>query len=244
MSALLIGLETSGSLGSVAVSRDGRVAARAFLEERGRHAGALPAAIAAVLAEAGAGWGEVTGVAVGTGPGSFTGVRVAAAAANGLAHALGCPVYPVSSLAAAALSAEALPAGAGPWPPHPPPSATVRRILFDARGDRLFTAVYEVGDGGADLLREIEPPRFARLTDVLADPAVGAVCGEGAERHRDALTAIGLEVLPAPAGIPTADGVLRAATLRGGGPSYAAGEWEPTYLRETGAVRARRGGGP
>lgn len=237
MTGVLIGLETSGPVGSVAVSRDGRVAARRFLEEGGRHAGALPAAIAAVLSEAGAGWAEVSGVAVGTGPGSFTGVRVAAAAANGVAHALGRPVHPVSSLAAAAVATEALPAGAGPWRVEAPPSTGLRRVLFDARGDRLFTAVYEVD--GAGNLREIEAPRFARLADILADPVVGAACGEGAVRHREALTAVGLEVLAAPAGIPTADGVLRALVLQGAGPSFAAGDWAPTYLRETGAVRAR-----
>ena len=241
MSRVLIGLETSGSWGSVAVSRDGRVAARAFLEERGRHAGVLPAAIATALEEAGAEWPEVSGIVVGSGPGSFTGVRVAAAAANGMAHALGCPVHPVSSLAAAALSAEALPGGAGRWPANATTNAKLRRVLFDARGDRLFTAVFEVG---VESLREVEPPRFARLADVLTDPAVRVVCGDGAERHRDVLTGIGMEILGAPAGVPTADGLLLALTLGAGAPSCAAGAWEPTYLRETGAVRARRSGSP
>jgi tRNA threonylcarbamoyladenosine biosynthesis protein TsaB len=238
---VLIGIETSGSLGSVAASLDGRVLARAFLEERGRHAGALPTSIATVLDRAGVSWRDVSGIAVGTGPGSFTGVRVAAAAANGLAHALRCPVHPVSSLAAAALSAEALPAGAGPWPPQATPNATLRRVLFDARGDRLFTAVFEVG---VHALREVEPPHFARLGDIVTDPAVWAVCGDGAERHRDVLTGIGMEILEAPAGVPTADGVLRALEMDAEVSSFGAGEWEPTYLRETGAVRARKAGSP
>ena len=223
MTGALIGLETSGSVGSVAVSVDGRVAARVFLEEGGRHAGALPPSIASALDAAGIGWDDVSGIAVGTGPGSFTGVRVAAAAANGLAHALGCPVHPVSSLAAAALSGAA-------WP-------SVRRILFDARGDRLFTAVFEVGP---ESLRPIEPPHFTRLGDILTDPGVRVVCGDGAERHRDVLTGIGMEFLEAPAGVPTAEGVLRAVAMTSDVGSFRAGEWEPTYLRETGAVLARK----
>lgn len=242
MTGVLVALETSGELGSVAVAVDGRVRARRFLEARGRHAAVLPGALREALAEAGVVPSQVTGVAVGAGPGSFTGVRVAAAAANGFAHALGCTVHPVSSLAAAALAPEALPGGAGPWPASAEGAHVARRrVLFDARGDRLFTAVYEVAPGA---LHEVVPPAFARLGEVLTDPVASAVCGDGALRHRDVLEGVGLEVLAAPAGVPTADGVLLAAALGAGSAPVAPGAWEPHYLRDTGAVRARTGGGP
>ncbi len=236
----MVALETSGPVGSVAVAVDGRVRARRYLEARGRHAAALPEALRQLLAEADATPAQVTGVAVGAGPGSFTGVRVAAAAANGFAHALGCPVHPVSSLAAAAVSPEALPAGDGPWDaPAEGPWPPRRRVLFDARGDRLFTAVYHVTPGGLD---EVSPPTFARLGEVLTAPGAPAVCGDGALRHRDVLEGMGLEILSPPAGVPTADGVLRALAWGAGEGPVAAGAWEPRYLRETGAVRARGGG--
>ncbi|MBT8337478.1 MAG: tRNA (adenosine(37)-N6)-threonylcarbamoyltransferase complex dimerization subunit type 1 TsaB [Gemmatimonadetes bacterium] len=236
MTGLRLALETSGPVGSVAVADASGVRARRFLTERNRHAQVLPSAIDAVLAEVGAAWGDLTAVAVGVGPGSFTGVRVAAATANGIAHALDCPVWPVSSLAAAVLASEALPGSTAPWPvDHGGAAPGRRRVLFDARGDRLFTAVYDVGAGA---LIEVEAPRFARLSDVLTRPAADVFCGDAAVRHRDVLEGTGSRVLDPPAGVPTADGVL-AVWARSPGEPVAAGAWSPSYLRETGAVRAR-----
>lgn len=240
MTGLVLAIETSGPVGSVALGRDGAVVARRFLQERGRHAGALPGAIAEVLRAAESTPAEVEAVAVGSGPGSFTGVRVAGAAANGFAHALGRPVVPVSSLAAAALTAAALPAGAGPWPAEgraPVRTGVPVRVLFDARGDRVFTAVHEASDDTATV---IEAPRFARLPELLDGIGGAVVCGDAALRHAEALEAAGAEVLPPPAGVPTADGVIAALARGLAGPAGPAGAWEPEYLRETGAVRARR----
>jgi tRNA threonylcarbamoyladenosine biosynthesis protein TsaB len=238
MSGLHLALETSGSVGSVAVADTSGVRARRFLTERNRHARVLPDAIEEVLDEIGAGWRDLTAIAVGAGPGSFTGVRVAAATANGIAHALGCPVWPVSSLAAAAVANEALPGSTGPWPvDHGGAPPGRRRVLFDARGDRLFTAVYDVREGA---LVEVEAPAFARLAEVLTRPAADVFCGDGAVRHRSVLEGTGSKVLDPPAGVPTADGVLVAWARLPGRPA-AAGAWSPSYLRDTGAVRAREG---
>jgi len=55
-----------------------------------------------VLAEAGARWSDVERLGVGIGPGSFTGIRVALAAAHGLRLSLGCPLVGVSTLEALA----------------------------------------------------------------------------------------------------------------------------------------------
>lgn len=55
-----------------------------------------------VLAEGGLGWGDLKALAVGTGPGNFTGVRIAVAAARGLALGLGIPAVGVTRLEAAA----------------------------------------------------------------------------------------------------------------------------------------------
>lgn len=103
----VVAIETSGWLGSVAVAVGGSVVARRFLTERAGHASGLMPAVQEVLEEGGTGLPQVAGVVVGAGPGSFTGVRIAGAAAKGLASGLGVPLYAASSLQAASFAVEA-----------------------------------------------------------------------------------------------------------------------------------------
>ena len=212
-----LALDTSGGVGSVAVSAGPEVLARTTLDEQGRHASGLIPAVAEVLDEAGVDRGEVSGVVVGEGPGSFTGVRVAAATAKGLAGAWKVPLWAVSSLAAGALNAE----GSG-----------VRYVLFDARGDRVYGACYGVGANGVETSR---PPHGGTLKDILGGdiPIAAVFMGDGAERHRRALEGAGHAVLEAPAGRPTGDALIRFLTLHPEAPPVAdPGAWEPRYVRE------------
>lgn len=235
----LLALDTSGAVGSVAVGVEGRVLARRFLLEPREHAAGVVPAVSAVLEEAGLQRVDVGGVVAGAGPGSFTGVRVAAATAKGLAHALGVPLWAVSSLEAAFLTTDALPRGEGPWPPAEPASPPARRaVLFDARGRRLFLAVFETSGSS---LRAVTPPSFSTLDDLIEVPLKGlALCGAGALRHRQELEDRGGRFLAPPAGFPTADGLLRAVWEYGRRPVEDPASWEPDYLRSTGAERARR----
>lgn len=239
---ILVALETSGPVGSVALSVEGAVLARAFLGERGGHAAGLVPALDRVLDEAGVPRKGIGGVVVGAGPGSFTGVRVAAAAGKGLSHALGVPMWAVSSFLAAALTEEALPGDAGPWGMEPDSVGVhlhTRYILFDARGDRVFAAAYRLTDRAP---RELRPPRFSHLPEILDDAelAGAAFCGEGAARHAVALRESGRLVLPPPLGFPSADGLLRGVAvspeMRPLADPYT---WEPQYLRASNAERGR-----
>lgn len=80
---------------------DGRVIQRLEPMDKGQAERLLPLC-AELLAEAGLGWRDVTRLAVGTGPGNFTGVRIAVAAARGLALGLGVPAIGVTRLEALA----------------------------------------------------------------------------------------------------------------------------------------------
>ena len=248
MTSPLLGLETSGPVASVAVSVGARVVARRTLGVRGRHAARLLPAVEEALSDAGLGRRDLAGVVVGTGPGSFTGVRVAAAAGKGIAHALGIPLYAVSSLVAAAW-AERVPAEAWEgWPPETadgsettPPDPPERVILFDARGDRLFCGTFRLDDAGVEVL---DPPSFRHLPELLAEGATRDLphCGSGALRHRAALLQDRRRVLPPPWGRASADGILlEMSSSRAPGPLDRPWEWEPDYLRDTGAVRGRAG---
>jgi tRNA threonylcarbamoyladenosine biosynthesis protein TsaB len=93
----LLGLETSSAVGSVALRTGAAVQAREIATPREQTERVL-ALVDELLRAAGIDLEELDGIAFGRGPGSFTGLRVSAAIAQGLAAASGVPVLPVSSL--------------------------------------------------------------------------------------------------------------------------------------------------
>jgi tRNA threonylcarbamoyladenosine biosynthesis protein TsaB len=97
----LLAIETSGDLCSVALGIGDAVLERRITEPRGHNRWLLPA-IDELLAEGGCGLGELDALAVGVGPGSFTGLRIGIGVAQGLAFGADLGVIPVSSLAALA----------------------------------------------------------------------------------------------------------------------------------------------
>jgi tRNA threonylcarbamoyladenosine biosynthesis protein TsaB len=235
---LLLAFDTSTPVGSVAVARGGEILTRGLLLRRGEHASQLLPRIADLLLDVGVGRGDLDGIVVGRGPGSFTGVRIAAATARGLARALGIPLWAVSSLAGAAASVRAripdgvarepgfdfveLPEGAEEWP---------RFVLFDARGERVYAGCYRFADRVMEVLVE---PRADTLSGIMARdlPHQVVFCGDGALRHGPALEGRGRLVLPFPAGLPTGEGLLEVLRLSPGALSEPRGSrWEPEYLR-------------
>jgi len=97
----VIALETSTEYCSAAVWHDGVIAERSVLAGQ-RHSELLIEMLDAVLADAGFGIRDMHGVAFGKGPGSFTGVRIACGAAQGLAFGTEIPVVGICSLEALA----------------------------------------------------------------------------------------------------------------------------------------------
>ncbi|MFZ4789802.1 MAG: tRNA (adenosine(37)-N6)-threonylcarbamoyltransferase complex dimerization subunit type 1 TsaB [Candidatus Competibacteraceae bacterium] len=100
----LLALDTATEACSAAVWVDGAVLERYELAPR-RHAALILPMLEAVLAEAGLSVKQLDAIAVGRGPGAFTGVRIAIGIAQGIAFAADLPVAPISTLAALALGA-------------------------------------------------------------------------------------------------------------------------------------------
>ena len=221
-----LAFDTSGALGSVAVDVEGTVRGSALLERRTEHAARLLPAIHESLAAAGLTARDVSEIVVGEGPGSFTGVRVAAATAKGLALGLGVSLRPVSSLAAAALTA----------PLAAPDAPTVRYVLFDARADRVYGACYGTG---ASVFEELVAPHAGRVQDVLAGevPPGAEFTGDGAVKHAALLLEAGYGVAVEAAASGYALGLLRCVALGGSPDLVDPAGWEPRYVRASSAER-------
>ena len=97
--AMLLALDSSTEACSVALYRDGDVVEDYSLIERGRAERLLPM-VESLLEQAGVELGDMDAFAFGSGPGSFTGLRIGVAMIQGLAMSVDKPVVPVSSLAA------------------------------------------------------------------------------------------------------------------------------------------------
>ncbi len=131
----LLAIETSTEACSVALWRDGEVFERFDIAPR-RHAELTLPWVDAVLAQAGIAKTALDAIAVGVGPGAFTGVRLGVSLAQGMALALGLPAIGISTLAALAMRAAA---GDG--------SRVVAAI--DARMGEVYWAPFELRDGEA-----------------------------------------------------------------------------------------------
>jgi len=98
----ILALDTSTPTGSIAVGREGEILAESFLRVRATHSEVVLPEIDRMLGACGLGPSDLRAVVVGGGPGSFTGVRIAASLAKGICHARGLELYSYSSLAAVA----------------------------------------------------------------------------------------------------------------------------------------------
>jgi tRNA threonylcarbamoyl adenosine modification protein YeaZ len=100
---VLLAIDTSAGTSVAVVDRDLGILAQADEGDTRRHAEVIGTLIERVLAESGAGPGELSGVVAGMGPGPFTGLRVGIAAARAFAFGIGKPVVPLISHDALAL---------------------------------------------------------------------------------------------------------------------------------------------
>lgn len=96
--ALILSVETSGLACSVAIYNESRLVASAQVNEPKSHAAQLAVLIHAVLKKAAISINHLNAVAVSSGPGSYTGLRIGVSTAKGLCYGLGIPLIAVSTL--------------------------------------------------------------------------------------------------------------------------------------------------
>jgi tRNA threonylcarbamoyladenosine biosynthesis protein TsaB len=134
LSARLLAIETSTSVCSAALYVDGDVEERYSLAPR-QHAALILPMIESLLVEAGLTVTQLDGIAFGRGPGSFTGVRIAASVVQGIAFGANLPVIPVSTLATLALGGLR------------ETGTTQALAALDARKDEVYWGCYRRTDG-------------------------------------------------------------------------------------------------
>lgn len=218
-------LESSTDAGSVALWSDGLVTERHCPAGSPSSATLLPLA-SELMAEAGLGFGDLAAIAFGAGPGSFTGLRVACGAAQGLAVGQGLPVLPLGTLDAIAAAV---------------PGRQVV-VCLDARMHEVYSAQFI--DGRAVSPVGVYPPESVPLPEgpdwIAAGNALAAYPALLA-RMQPSVAAV------LPTVMPTAAAVARLAAPRlERGEGIDPAEAAPVYVRDkvalTVAERLAQGG--
>lgn len=216
----VLALETSGTALSVAVvDAGGQTLFAAFQRRRRGHAEALMPLVERALATAGIAACDLSLLAVSTGPGTFTGVRIGLAAARGLKLALGIPLAGIGSLDCIATSA-------GRRRPSRPVMAAI-----DARREQVYVQVFGPDDVAWRQPWTAPAAMSARAAAaMLVDGSV--LAGSGAALVADH---VDCKVTVLDQVEPEARTVARLALWRGGGAAGAPAP-KPLYLRAPDAV--------
>ncbi len=230
----LLALDTASAQCSVALLDGDRLLVRAVVTARD-HAKLLLPMVDEVLKEAGLPLASLDGIAFGRGPGSFTGVRIAAAVTQGLAAGANLPVLPVSDLRALAEAAR------NAWPAGTVPGGRWLLACMDARMGELYWGLYP--DQSQPVGEPAEGERLTSPSDLLAQVrgllppggrlAAGAGMGFGA--FPDLVAGLGLDparVLAAAEPHATDIARLAAFDLAAGAEWQDASTAQPVYLRD------------
>ena len=174
----LLALDTAALPGSVALYRPGLPVLQREAAPHTRHSQQLLSLVHEVLADAGLGLPDLTLMAVNTGPGAFTSLRLGIGIAQGLSFARRLRVVAVGALAAAANLAL-----------QENPQAEQALAVMDARLDQVYWGVYRRADTGAgvmvDTAAQLTRPEQVQVKAEAAGNLIA--CGDAWKTYRDRL---------------------------------------------------------
>jgi tRNA threonylcarbamoyladenosine biosynthesis protein TsaB len=175
---LVLGIETSTAQASIAIGSEQGVVASAMVSRGASYDEFLLPAINFCLDEAGIGFTNLGAIAVGIGPGLFTGMRVGVATAKALAHTLSIPIVGITSLDLLAYGVRYA-------------SKTICAVL-DARRSEVFDAFYRSSPGGVQRMTEYRVEKPGQLAIGIASrPEEVLLVGNGALLYREAFEDLG-----------------------------------------------------
>lgn len=164
----VLGIDTTGLPVSAAIMREGVIAGSIYLNIEKKHAETLMPAIDALLKTLGIEIDEIEALAVSSGPGSFTGIRIGVACAEGMARGLNIPAYGVNTLDALLMNIT---------------SNGVKCSLMDARRQEVY--VKAVKDGEVIIEGSVLP--LNEVLERLSKFKTVTFNGDGALTYRDIL---------------------------------------------------------
>lgn len=179
--ALILCIETATSSCSVALSKEGKVVSLKESFDKNSHSALLIKFIGDVISEAGSAFSELDAIAAGSGPGSYTGLRIGVSTAKGLCYAIDKPLISVGTLAS-------LSAGMRSVFPHESKEnkPLVYCPMIDARRMEVYTALY--GRNGDELKSpSAEVITSESFSDILSDHCV-VFAGDGSGKCRELLS--------------------------------------------------------
>lgn len=225
---LILGLDSSAVAGSCALCEVGgekkTVIASSFVNTKLTHSQTLMPMAQDMLKSAGCELQDIDLLAVNSGPGSFTGIRIGVAAVKGIAFALGKPCVGVSTLHSLAYNLSGF--------------DCIACAVMDARCNQFYNALFEVN---AEKISRITPDRAISATDLAdelnqySDKKIILV-GDGAEPAYKSINAGNIALAPLTIRLQRAENVCLAAVEY---ESVNAIELLPAYLRLPQAERER-----
>ena len=169
---VILAFETSGMCGSVALVSDGLCIGEYSLNSKLTHSRRLLNGIERLMTDAGIGWDQIDALAVSSGPGSFTGLRIGLSTAKGLAMATGKVLIGVPTLDGLASQFACMDSLICP--------------ILDARKKEVYAALYRTGNKGQiNRISEYMVIRPEMLAEKIVEKTV--VAGEGAALYGDIL---------------------------------------------------------
>jgi tRNA threonylcarbamoyladenosine biosynthesis protein TsaB len=191
---LLLALDTATEKGSLALVTEDRVLREYSLDSHNAYLTCLMPGVAALLRTSGKDVADLTAVAVSTGPGNFTGLRIGLATAKTLAWSLNCPLVPVPTMEVMAAQ----------FPFSPDPIG----VLMDAKRGEVFWGLFRCPE---DRPQVLEGPLRLPVGELPARlPMPVLLTGPGLDAHRETLTSL---LPPEIAWAPAEQRLPRAATL-------------------------------